>query len=89
MFEPDLGLRRQTESLDQPWTTCLFEADPTGEVTSTPAVRRQKTIAAGFLHLESVDYRDVELLKAQDTFCEGSDFGCAPQHQTLIRASQR
>ena len=50
-------------------------------------VRRQKTIAAGFMHLESVDYRDVEVLKAQDTFREGSDFGCPPLHQILIRAS--
>jgi hypothetical protein len=41
------------------------------------------------MHLESVDYRDVEVLKAQDTFREGSDFGCPPQHQTLIRASAR
>ena len=24
--EPNLSLRRQTESLDQPWTTCLFES---------------------------------------------------------------
>ena len=57
-----------------------------GVVTENSVVCRQKSIAAGFVHLDSKNYREVEVLKSSGYLPGRKQVRYPKRHQALIRA---